>query len=97
MLVLSRMTGQCVVVVIGDIVVKVKVAEVRNGKVRLAFDAPPEAVINREEIYERLLEELAGTKPVHVQQKRNPVRPDSAHMPAVTEAIGGKEVSVPEA
>ncbi len=50
MLVLSRKTGQRVH--IGASVV-VTVVEARDGQVRLAFDAPPRVVIDREEVRQR--------------------------------------------
>lgn len=50
MLVLSRKTGQRIR--IGASVV-LTVVEARNGQVRLAFDAPPEVAIDREEIRQR--------------------------------------------
>lgn len=52
MLVLSRKEGERIVVA-GRIVITV--AEIRGDRVRLAFDAPPEVPIHREEVHRRLM------------------------------------------
>lgn len=51
MLVLSRKTGESVQ--IGDNIV-VRVVEVKGGRVRLAFDAPNDVQILREELAEQI-------------------------------------------
>jgi len=50
MLVLSRKEGERIV--IGERIV-MTVVEMRGGRVRLAFDAPPEVAIHRQEIHRR--------------------------------------------
>ena len=52
-LVLSRTIGESVVINGGEI--KVTVADVQGDQVRLAFNAPPNVVIDREEIHQRKL------------------------------------------
>jgi len=49
MLVLSR--GKEERIIIGDDII-LTVLEIRNGKVRLAFDAPKNVAIYREEVYD---------------------------------------------
>lgn len=50
MLALQRKAGEKVYLFVGDVVVDVTVALIDGGKVRLAFDAPPEVEIAREEV-----------------------------------------------
>ncbi|MCA9153852.1 MAG: carbon storage regulator CsrA [Planctomycetales bacterium] len=57
MLVLSRKENQSVV--IGD-TVEVKVVAIQGNRVRLAFNAPPEVAVQRQEVRERILAEEAG-------------------------------------
>ncbi len=54
MLVLTRKLGENIR--IGDNV-KITVLEVRGTQVKLGIDAPPEVIVHREEIYERIQEE----------------------------------------
>lgn len=54
MLVLTRKIGETVVID-GDI--RITVAAVQGGKVRLAFDAPSEVSIHREEVYRQIHDE----------------------------------------
>jgi carbon storage regulator len=54
MLVLSRKVGERVL--IGSSVV-VTVAEIQGNRVKLAFDAPNEIPVHREEVYHRLQQE----------------------------------------
>jgi carbon storage regulator len=61
MLVLSRKEGERVVVG-GRIVVTV--VEVHGDRVRLAFDAPPEVPIHREEVFRRLGGHLPAWPPL---------------------------------
>ena len=51
MLVLTRKRGE--VIVINDNI-KVTVVEIRGDKVRLAFDAPREVVVHRQEVYDAI-------------------------------------------
>jgi len=60
MLVLSRKKGERIV--IGDRIV-LTVVDIRGDRVRLAFDAPSEVSIHREEIHRR----LAGYSPAAVR------------------------------
>jgi carbon storage regulator len=54
MLILTRKIGECIT--IGD-QIKVYVVEIRGKQVRLGIEAPSNAVIHREEIYQKILEE----------------------------------------
>ncbi len=54
MLILTRKIGECIT--IGD-QIRVYVMDVKGRQVRLGIDAPPEATVHREEVYERILEE----------------------------------------
>ena len=56
MLVLSRKKGEQIVVAIGDRTAVIRIVDVRGGKVRVGVTAPPEVVIHREEIWNRLAE-----------------------------------------
>lgn len=55
MLVLSRKLGEEIII---DGNIRVKVVSVRNGRVRLAIDAPPEIPVNREEIEDRSMDRI---------------------------------------
>ena len=64
MLVLTRKLGENIR--IGDNV-KITVLEVRGAQVKLGIEAPPEVIVHREEIYERIQEEnrrAAGAAPL---------------------------------
>ncbi len=54
MLILTRKIGECIT--IGD-QIKVYVVDIRGKQVRLGIEAPSDAVIHREEIYQKILEE----------------------------------------
>jgi carbon storage regulator len=54
MLILTRKIGECIT--IGDRI-KVYVMEIKGRQVRLGIEAPQEAAVHREEVYERILEE----------------------------------------
>ena len=54
MLILTRKIGECIA--IGD-QIKVYVVEIRGKQVRLGIEAPSNAPIHREEIYQKILEE----------------------------------------
>ncbi len=54
MLILTRKIGECIT--IGD-QIKIYVMEIKGRQVRLGIDAPPEAPVHREEVYDRILEE----------------------------------------
>jgi len=54
MLVLSRKRGERIV--IGPNI-ELKVVEIRENRVRLAFDAPRDVSIHRQEIYQRIQDE----------------------------------------
>jgi carbon storage regulator len=51
MLILSRKIGE--ELVINDDI-RIKVIDIQGGRVRLGFAAPPEVIIHREELYERI-------------------------------------------
>ena len=57
MLVLSRKTGECVR--IGPSI-EVKVLELRGGRVKLGFSAPPEVAIQRDEIQDAYPQDPVG-------------------------------------
>lgn len=57
MLVLSRKNGESVL--IGDNI-EVMVVDIRGDKVRLAFTAPPEIQIHRQEVFEAIQREKAN-------------------------------------
>ena len=61
MLILSRKKGQRVV--IGGRIV-LTIADIRGDRVSLAFEAPPEVTIHREEIHQRLAQDGASGLPV---------------------------------
>lgn len=52
MLVLSRKKGEAIV--IGDGSIRIVVIEIREGKVRLGFQAPPEVTVHRQEVYDAI-------------------------------------------
>jgi carbon storage regulator len=54
MLILTRKIGECIT--IGDRI-RVYVMEIKGRQVRLGIEAPQEAAVHREEVYERILEE----------------------------------------
>jgi carbon storage regulator len=54
MLILTRKIGESVT--IGD-KIKVYVIEIKGRQVRLGIEAPPDTMVHREEIYQRILEE----------------------------------------
>ncbi len=60
MLVLSRKSGEEVVIGNG---VSVKVVEIRHGKVRLGFTAPPEVPVHRREIADAIARKAAANNP----------------------------------
>jgi len=61
MLILTRKTGETITV--GDNI-QIQVLSVKGGQVRIGIDAPREVLVNREEVFERLLVENEGeTKP----------------------------------
>lgn len=57
MLVLTRETGETIR--IGDDI-EMTIISLRNGQVRIGFNAPKEIEINREEIYQRIQKEKAN-------------------------------------
>jgi carbon storage regulator len=54
MLILTRKIGECIT--IGDHI-RVYVVGIRGKQVRLGIEAPTDATIHREEIYERIMDE----------------------------------------
>jgi carbon storage regulator len=54
MLILTRKIGECIT--IGDHI-RVYVVGVRGRQVRLGIEAPADAIVHREEIYQRIVEE----------------------------------------
>ena len=51
-MVLSRKKGEAIV--IGDGSIRIVVIEIREGKVRLGFQAPPEVTVHRQEVYDAI-------------------------------------------
>ncbi len=52
MLILTRKTGETIT--IGDNI-QIQVLSVKGGQVRIGVDAPREILVNREEVFERLI------------------------------------------
>lgn len=75
MLVLTRKLGENIR--IGD-AVKITVLEVHSGQVKLDIEAPPEVKIHREEIYERIQEELRRHR---LEQKSDIPHPEDNNAP----------------
>jgi len=74
MLVLTRKLGENIR--IGDNV-KITVLEVRGAQVKLGIEAPPEVIVHREEIYERIQEEnrrAAGAAPLALKDAAQALR-----------------------
>ncbi len=64
MLILTRKIGECIT--IGDHI-RVYVVGIRGKQVRLGVEAPADAVVHREEVYERIIEENRLAAQVKVQ------------------------------
>lgn len=60
MLVLSRHKGEDVLIQVGEVVIEVKLVEIRGDKARLGIDAPSHVVVHRREIYEAIQRERSG-------------------------------------
>ena len=74
MLVLTRKLGENIR--IGDNV-KITVLEVRGAQVKLGIEAPPEVIVHREEIYERIQEEnrrASGASPMDLKDAASALR-----------------------
>ena len=54
MLVLTRKPQEEIVIQLGRRVVRVRVLDAGNGRVRLGIDAPPDIAVHRQEIWQRL-------------------------------------------
>ena len=54
MFVLTRKQNEEIVIRLGRRVVRVRIVDAGNGRVRLGIDAPPEVAIHREEIWKRI-------------------------------------------
>ncbi len=52
MLILTRKTGETIT--IGDNI-QIQVLSIKGGQVRIGIDAPREVLVNREEVFERLM------------------------------------------
>lgn len=57
MLTLKRTSGQSIFIQLGDVLVKVMAVKLDSNGVYLGIDAPPEVLVDREEIYYRRLSE----------------------------------------
>ncbi len=60
MLVLTRSVNESIIIKVGNTIIRMKVDYAQQGRARLAFDAPDDALIDREEIY---LAKEAGIPP----------------------------------
>ncbi len=63
MLILTRKVGECIT--IGDDI-RIYVVGIKGKQVRLGLDAPSDAIIHREEIYNRIAEENRSASQVEV-------------------------------
>ncbi len=63
MLILTRKVGECIT--IGDDI-RIYVVGIKGKQVRLGLDAPSNAIIHREEIYNRIAEENRSASQVEV-------------------------------
>lgn len=54
MLVLERKVDESVVIAVAGVTIEVFVTSVRGNKVRIGFDAPVEAKVNRKEVHQKL-------------------------------------------
>lgn len=63
MLILTRRIGETVDITIDDRIVSVSIMAVKGNQVRMGFEAPRDIVINRREISDKILEEVANAKP----------------------------------
>ena len=81
MLVLSRKVGEAIVI---DGGISIRVAEIQNGRVRLAIDAPRSVRVDREEVHERVA--AGGFQPM-VDPRLIPDAPISGCRPRRTSAV----------
>lgn len=58
MLILARKTGETIIATVNGVEISITATSVKNGIVTLGFNAPPEVVIDREEVHAR---KKAGT------------------------------------
>ena len=68
MLILTRKIGEGII--LGDDI-RIAVLEIRGKQIRIGIDAPPEVVVLREEIYQRIQEEnlrAAGVRDVDLKE-----------------------------
>ena len=63
MLILTRRIGECIT--IGD-QIRVYVIGIKGKQVRLGIDAPGDAIVHREEVYKRIVEENRSASKVEV-------------------------------
>ena len=66
MLVLSRKSQECVVIGGADgleRIIRITVLDIRDGRVRLGFDADADIPVHRSEVWERLLPNGRGPPP----------------------------------
>jgi carbon storage regulator len=64
MLILTRKIGECIT--IGDHI-RVYVVGIRGKQVRLGIEAPADAIVHREEVYEKIIEENQRAAQVELQ------------------------------
>ena len=71
MLILTRKIGEGII--LGDDI-RIAVLEIRGKQIRIGIEAPPEVVVLREEIYQRIQEEnlqAAGVRDVDLKELAN--------------------------
>ncbi|PNR94729.1 carbon storage regulator [Petrotoga sp. 9PWA.NaAc.5.4] len=55
MLILSRKTGESIIIKIGDKEIKMTLVEINNGSIKLGFEAARDIKIYRDEVYQEIV------------------------------------------
>jgi carbon storage regulator len=71
MLILTRKIGECIT--IGD-KIRIYVVGIRGKQVRLGIEAPADAIIHREEIYQKIVEENRSAARLEVHSLEHATR-----------------------
>lgn len=88
MLILTRKIGEGII--LGDDI-RIAVLEIRGKQIRIGIEAPPNVVVLREEIYQRIQEEnlqAAGVRDVDLKEIANLFKTKKANEPGSTENSG---------